>query len=101
MASPRSCCIDDGGILQRVLLAQVASDNQAAKVLSLLESSGLVADNIVPRHRILFCDTYTGRSSIVRQISPTLHFESNFERQTSSNRCAYRFGRHCGGVGES
>lgn len=66
-----------------ILIAKVASDEQAESIMKLLEDAGLIGDSLIKKHRVLFCESFVGRSSIVRQISPTLHFESSVETVVS------------------
>eukprot|EP01055_Gregarina_sp_Pseudo9_P004759 Gregarina_sp_Pseudo_9__4758@NODE_496_length_2709_cov_30_744195_g468_i0_p2_GENE_NODE_496_length_2709_cov_30_744195_g468_i0NODE_496_length_2709_cov_30_744195_g468_i0_p2_ORF_typecomplete_len234_score10_16Peroxin22/PF12827_7/0_0073Herpes_gE/PF02480_16/0_025TssC/PF17541_2/0_04Hum_adeno_E3A/PF05393_11/0_11_NODE_496_length_2709_cov_30_744195_g468_i019752676 len=69
--------------LKLVLIAKVSSDEQAEAVLSLLDSVSLLSRDAIEQHRVLFCESFVGRSSIVRQLSPTLHFESSVETVVS------------------
>eukprot|EP01057_Protomagalhaensia_wolfi_P003519 Protomagalhaensia_wolfi_Nauph_80__3518@NODE_356_length_2700_cov_103_092822_g268_i0_p2_GENE_NODE_356_length_2700_cov_103_092822_g268_i0NODE_356_length_2700_cov_103_092822_g268_i0_p2_ORF_typecomplete_len211_score19_14Peroxin22/PF12827_7/0_00038TssC/PF17541_2/0_0018_NODE_356_length_2700_cov_103_092822_g268_i0127759 len=66
-----------------ILISKVSSDEHSDTVSSLLESAGLVGPQLIEKHRVLFCDTAVGRSSMVRQIAPALHFESSVEAVVS------------------
>lgn len=67
---------------------QVEADGDEAMINALLQSTGIIGRDWIAAHvrqtergtlslqRVLYCQTYTGRSAMVRQINPTLHFES-------------------------
>lgn len=44
-------------------------------VISLFEKSGIINSGL-PKHKILFCTTKKGKSSMVRQLMPTLYMDS-------------------------
>jgi len=56
----------------------VQDDADENDVLLKLQQMGAFAAGLA-RHRVLFCSTTAGRASMVRQMQPTLHIESESE----------------------
>eukprot|EP00899_Mesostigma_viride_P003100 jgi/Mesvir1/12791/Mv22842-RA.1 len=64
------------------LIARVNSDDAERRVLAALDEKGLLlpAEGGINRHKVLFCGTDVGASSIVRQLEPQLHIDTSEER---------------------
>ncbi|KAK1932821.1 hypothetical protein X943_000956 [Babesia divergens] len=58
------------------LFVQVDDENNIATILDGLEQCDAFKAGL-KKHRVLFSSTSTGRASMVRQLQPTLHMESN------------------------
>lgn len=61
------------------VLAHVIDDIGEATVRGALEAGGLVGPSAgqIPPHRVLFCSTLEGKTSIVRQLEPELHIDGH------------------------
>ena len=60
------------------LVVRVDSDEEEVEVMKALERAGLFGKGIgLCRDKVVFCETVRGRVSVVRQIEPQLHIDSN------------------------
>ncbi|KAF5829924.1 hypothetical protein DUNSADRAFT_15304 [Dunaliella salina] len=61
------------------MLAQVMDDVGQAVITGALEAAGLIGPQPtqLPPQRLLFCSTHPGKQSMVRQIEPDLHVDSD------------------------
>lgn len=59
------------------LLCEVDDDIGEAVVLDCLEHAGLVGDQMIPKHRLIFCSCSHSKVSIIRQLEPSLYVDGN------------------------
>eukprot|EP00301_Raphidiophrys_heterophryoidea_P015786 c24631_g1_i1.p1 GENE.c24631_g1_i1~~c24631_g1_i1.p1 ORF type:complete len:209 (+),score=38.87 c24631_g1_i1:60-629(+) len=61
------------------LITLVASDEDEAAVLRALENAGMFDQGNVDKIKCVFCSTVPGRSSIVRQLEPHIHIDTDID----------------------
>lgn len=65
----------EGEVEKLIVIATVANEAEERRVNELLDEAKILVEN-GKRHRRLFCHTVNGRMSIMRQIEPAMHLES-------------------------
>jgi hypothetical protein len=61
------------------LVCEVDDDIGEAVVLDSLEHAGLIGDEMIPRHRLVFCSCSHSKVSIIRQLEPSIYVDGNKE----------------------
>ena len=58
-----------------MVIVTVQGDKEALEALEVINASFI--SKLVPEHRIIFSDTEEGRISIVRQLQPSIHYDTS------------------------
>lgn len=58
------------------VIAQITSDIQERSIVELFKSLDIFKKGL-KEHRLMFCDTSSGRASMIRQLSPLTHVDSD------------------------
>lgn len=61
------------------LVCEVEDDIGEAVILDLLDHAGLIGNQMIPNHRVIFCSSNNSKVSIVRQLEPNLYVDVDAE----------------------